>query len=138
MFATAALFAAACSSSDTAPTLGSSSGSSGASSGSSGAPPVDSGLGAAADSAAPPDAGGKPGTVALAEGPCTIDADCAPTARGTVACFIGGMGGGMGDGGSAPTSYCSLKCSPPGSANTTTCSAPFLGLCNGRGYCKLH
>jgi hypothetical protein len=134
----AALVMAACSSSS-----GSSSSSSG---GTSGTVYVDSGAGTdsnTADTSPPVDSGIAPGSVALAMGPCTQDKDCAPSPRGTVGCFMGGMGGGAGDGGggssdAGPSAYCSLKCSPTGMANTTTCAAPFLEFCNMRGYCKLH
>lgn len=105
-------------------------------------PPADSGTTppaeAGADTSTPADSGIPPGSVALADGPCTQDVDCAASTRGTVGCFIGGMGGGGGDGGGSNAAYCSLKCSPTGVANTTTCAAPFLEFCNNRGYCKLH
>ncbi len=80
---------------------------------------------------------------------CQADTDCAPSARGQVACFIGGQGagvgdgggggeGGMGDGGGANVgkTWCSLKCTPDNQAQL--CGPPFDGTCNMRGYCRLN
>ncbi len=84
---------------------------------------------------------------------CAKDSDCASSSRGTVACFLGGQGGGVGDGGgggggmadggdgggtgaNAGKSWCALKCPTPG-PDTTLCGAPFDGTCNARGYCRL-
>jgi hypothetical protein len=88
--------------------------------------------------------------------PCTQDTDCASSTRGQVACFIGGGGdgggggeggggggGGGGDGGGGggggdggTKTWCSLKCTPDQAAQL--CGAPFDGICNARGYCRLN
>ncbi len=80
---------------------------------------------------------------------CQADSDCAPSSRGEVACFIGGQGGGDAggegggggggaDGGNAGKTWCALKCTPGAADAPQLCGAPFDGICNPRGYCRLN
>ncbi len=49
---------------------------------------------------------------------CSRDADCASSV-----CYLGDQG-----------SYCSLKCTAANAA--TACTAPFVGTCNKKGFCR--